>query len=144
MRDRFAFMVILAVVTVAVGACSPSNEEASTVTTTPTSATTEPTTEPTTSEQAATTAPTQQVITVTVADGTVTPPPATVNVKLGSTVVIEVTTDHADDIHVHGYDITQPAPAGAPARVEVQASIPGQFEVELEHDHVLLVTLSVQ
>ncbi|MGH3994039.1 MAG: hypothetical protein ACRDSN_16465 [Pseudonocardiaceae bacterium] len=83
------------------------------------------------------------MITVTVAGGQVTPPPAPVDVELGSTVVSEVTADVADRVHVHGYELTADVRPGTPSRVEVVANQPGQFEVELESGHVLLLTLRV-
>jgi hypothetical protein len=134
--------------------CSPSREEPSSLTGSPTTAPAAPTsttgepTEPTTgaTATAGTTqpAPNQQVISVTITNGTVNPPPATVDVKLGSVVVIEVTSDVDDEIHVHGYDITQPITAGQPARIEVQASLPGQWEVETHSNGQQLTTLRVQ
>lgn len=85
-----------------------------------------------------------QVIRVTVAGGRISPPPATVEVRLGATVVIEVTTDSTDELHVHGYDRTLALPAGQPARLELPAVLPGQFEVELHEGHLVLFTLRVR
>jgi len=96
-----------------------------------------------TTTAAPTTTAANQVISATVAGGKVTPPPAPVEVKLGSTVVIEVTADVADEIHVHGYDKSQVLAPGKPGRLELAATIPGQFEVELESAHLLLFTLRV-
>jgi hypothetical protein len=154
-RVRSASMVVAAAaLTIATATgCSPSREEPSTLTGSPTSATTAEPTAETTTEATATTGeqpttgapqPNQQVISVTVTNGTVNPAPAPVDVKLGSVVVIEVTSDVDDEVHVHGYDILQPVTAGQPSRVEVQANVPGQFEVELEGAHLLLVQLRVQ
>jgi hypothetical protein len=85
-----------------------------------------------------------QVISVSVANGKVNPAPAPVDVKLGRNVVIEVTSDANDEVHVHGYDITVPVTAGQPARIPVAATIPGQFEVELHGSDQLLLILRVQ
>lgn len=133
--------------------CSPSREEPSTLTGSPTGGPAAPTatageatgtTGPAATNETTETTSTQQVISVTLASGTVTPAPGPVDVKLGSVVVIEVTSDVNDEIHVHGYDITQPVTAGQPARVEVQATIPGQFEVETHDSGQLLLVLRVQ
>jgi hypothetical protein len=83
------------------------------------------------------------VISATVAGGKVTPAPAPVDVKLGSTIAIEVTSDVADEIHVHGYDKTLQLEPGKPGRLELAATIPGQFEVELENAQLLLFNLRV-
>ena len=52
--------------------------------------------------------------------------------KSGDTVRIEVSSDVADEIHVHGYDISTDVEAGGKAKVEFVADIEGVFEVELE------------
>jgi hypothetical protein len=43
-----------------------------------------------------------------------------------------VTSDVADEIHVHGYDLKKDVPAGGTVRFSFPASIEGVFEVELE------------
>lgn len=153
MRVRSAILVLAAMAVVAGTACSPSREEASTIpagaTTTGSVATTPATTAAEASEQptSAASSPTaadQQVIRVNVTAGQVTPAPAPVEVPLGSTVVIELTSDVDDEIHVHGYDLTAPVAAGQPSRFEVKATIAGQFEVELHNDELQLFTLRVQ
>ncbi|HEY0639135.1 MAG TPA: hypothetical protein VGD67_15905 [Pseudonocardiaceae bacterium] len=85
----------------------------------------------------------QQVISVLVSGGQVSPAPGPVDAALGSTVVIEVTSDVADELHVHGYDRTAALAAGEPGRLELELTIPGQFEVELHGEHLLLFTLRV-
>ena len=57
---------------------------------------------------------------------------------------VRVTSDAADEIHVHGYDKTAPVAAGATAEVSFVANIPGVFEVEFERSHRLLFTLEVR
>jgi FtsP/CotA-like multicopper oxidase with cupredoxin domain len=56
--------------------------------------------------------------------------PAEITAKKGDTVVILVSADAADDIHLHGYDIEKKAAPGAPARFRVKTDIEGQFEIE--------------
>lgn len=151
MRVRSAFLVLVAVAVAAGTACSPTREEASTI---PANATSSParspaeSTETAESTEQATPSPTaaaeEQVIRVDVTNGTVTPPPAPVDVALGRTVIIEVIADADDEIHVHGYEVTAPVTAGQPARVSVAATTAGQFEVELHNDTLLLFTLRVQ
>jgi hypothetical protein len=48
----------------------------------------------------------------------------------GDTVQIAVTVDEADEIHLHGYDLTREAAPGKPARFRFRARIEGIFELE--------------
>jgi hypothetical protein len=63
-------------------------------------------------------------------------------VELGSTVVLIVTTDVMDEVHIHGYDHTFHA-MGEAATFEFVADVPGIFEVELEQSGLLLFELQV-
>jgi hypothetical protein len=49
----------------------------------------------------------------------------------GETVNFVVTSNAADEVHVHGYDIEQALPAGERARVRFKATLEGIYEVEL-------------
>lgn len=69
--------------------------------------------------------------------------PAQVPVSAGQEVVFTVTADTADEVHVHGYDVTVPVEPGRAATVRFQADIPGVFEVELEASHLPLTQLRV-
>ena len=48
----------------------------------------------------------------------------------GEFVRVTVESDSADEIHVHGYDITREARPGEPARFSFRAEIEGIFEIE--------------
>ena len=63
---------------------------------------------------------------------------------LNQPVTIRVTSDVADEIHVHGYDKTAPVAAGGTGEVTFVANIPGVFEVEFERSRKLLFTLEVR
>jgi FtsP/CotA-like multicopper oxidase with cupredoxin domain len=56
--------------------------------------------------------------------------PAEIKVKNGDTVVILVSADAPDDIHLHGYDIEKEAGPGKPARFKFKADVEGAFELE--------------
>ena len=84
-----------------------------------------------------------QVVSATVDGGKVTPAPAPVAVKLGSTITIQVTADVADEVHIHGYDKHLDLEPGKAGSLDLVANIPGEFEVELEDAHLLLFTLRV-
>jgi hypothetical protein len=85
-------------------------------------------------------------IDVTIAGGKVTPDPTRrVEVKTGDQVHLTVTSDTADEIHVHGYDIEKEVSAGGTVTIDFTADIPGQFEVEAhEISPPLLFTLVVK
>jgi hypothetical protein len=83
-------------------------------------------------------------IVVTVAKKKVTPPTGRVEVRRGATVRITVTSDVADDLHVHGYDLRKPLPAGQPASIEFRADRTGLFEVETHDTHLVLFQLVVR
>jgi FtsP/CotA-like multicopper oxidase with cupredoxin domain len=53
-----------------------------------------------------------------------------IEVARGDTVRIVVTSDAADEIHLHGYDITRNAAPGQPARFQFRADAEGAFEIE--------------
>ena len=68
---------------------------------------------------------------VTIAAGKVAPDPSRkVEVATGDHVHLSVTSDHADEVHVHGYDIEKEVSAGGTVTIDFTADIPGQFEVE--------------
>jgi heme/copper-type cytochrome/quinol oxidase subunit 2 len=67
----------------------------------------------------------------------------TKDVPLGSTVTLKVTSDVADEVHVHGYDKKGDVEAGSSVTITFTADLPGQFEVELEDAHLKLVELRV-
>jgi hypothetical protein len=73
------------------------------------------------------------VIEVTYAGGKVTGVEPRVSVALGEPVLLRVTSDVAEQIHVHGYDVVADIPAGGTAEVEFGADLAGSWEVEL-HD----------
>ena len=66
------------------------------------------------------------------------------SVARGRTVVIRVTADVADEVHLHGYDLTADVAPGAPATIRVTADAPGRFEVELEDSGIQVAELEVR
>ena len=77
------------------------------------------------------------------AGGKVTGVESRVPAKLGERLEVRVTSDVAEQVHVHGYDLTADVAAGGVASIEVDATIPGGFEVELEKSHKTLFQLRV-
>ena len=66
------------------------------------------------------------------------------SVDLDSAVVLTVTSDVADEVHVHGYDVMADVAPGAPATIRFTADAPGRFEIELENTGVQIAELEVR
>ena len=84
-----------------------------------------------------------QTITAEVVDGAPVDGVRRVEVALGSVVALMVTSDTAEEVHVHGYDILRAVSDGNPAHFAFTAAIPGVFEVEFEGSGRLLLQLEV-
>jgi hypothetical protein len=67
-----------------------------------------------------------------------------VTVSEGRRVVLIVTSDVADHVHLHGYDIMRDVAPGQPARIAFRATIPGTVEAELEDRRVPLARIVAQ
>ena len=74
--------------------------------------------------------PAPQVARIRVSGGEVVGGPAEIRAEKGGTVVIVVSADAPDDIHLHGYDIEQKVAPGQPARFQFKANLEGEFEIE--------------
>jgi hypothetical protein len=98
---------------------------------------------PATSEPAGTSAPAQRVE-VHYANGAVQGGVSRVPVRLGSPVTLVVTSDIADEVHLHGYDRKVDVPAGGVASLDFVANQAGVFEAELESRGTQLVQLEVR
>ena len=65
-------------------------------------------------------------------------------VERGREVLLVVTSDVADHVHVHGYDLFVDVKPGLPAELAFTATTPGRFEIELEDRRVLIADLEVR
>lgn len=79
---------------------------------------------------------------VVVVDGAVTTPVAA-EVTLGDAVVLRITSDVADEVHLHGYDLETEVAAGGTGEIRFTADAPGVFEVEFHESGLLLLRLTV-
>jgi hypothetical protein len=130
LRSHAARACALAIAVAALGtACGGDDEPdaapAASTTTTTTTAGTVPASGTSTTEAIRT-------IEVGFAGGQVTGGVRRESVDLGQKVRIRVTSDVADELHVHTYDAIAAVTPGQPGEVEFTASIPGRHEVELE------------
>lgn len=69
--------------------------------------------------------------------------PAVLQVQEGDDVQLQITTDKADELHVHGYDLHLKLQANTPAMLAFRAEHSGRFDYELHHSHLDLGALEV-
>ena len=81
------------------------------------------------------------LVSVVVRAGKVETAERLVTVARGSKVRLQVTSDVADEVHVHSYDLSKKVPAGGTVTIDFVATIPGTVEVELEERQLVLVEL---
>jgi FtsP/CotA-like multicopper oxidase with cupredoxin domain len=67
-----------------------------------------------------------------------------VRVDRGARVRIRVQADRAEEVHLHGYDLSADVAPGRPAVIDFTADAAGVFEVELEQAKLPLFELQVQ
>lgn len=84
-----------------------------------------------------------QMIEVAVADGEVTIESERVDVALGSTVMIIVSADITEEIHLHSYDVLADVTPDEPGQIVFVADVPGVFEIEFEQSGMFLFEVAV-
>jgi plastocyanin len=123
--------VLVAVLAFVIASPGGDDEGDKTSQTTPTTATTDTAGTDTTETQAEAPAPPKPEVTnINIRGGEVAGGPAEINAKNGDTVVIVVSADAPDDIHLHGYDIEKKVEPGKPATFRFKANLEGEFEIE--------------
>lgn len=85
------------------------------------------------------------VVNVTIAHGQVTPVNATLQAKVGQQITFRVTSDAADELHVHSVPDHKFKVAAAPNQAfQFSVSVPGNVDVELHHLDRTVATLQVR
>jgi hypothetical protein len=84
-----------------------------------------------------------QHLAVQVAGGQVSGDTGRVPVPVGEHVTLRITSDVADEVHLHGYDVEAALAPGTPAELTFDATVPGVFEVELHEAGTVLLSLQV-
>lgn len=69
--------------------------------------------------------------------------PEVIRVDQGEQLTLVITSDHADELHVHGYDLHAALTAGVPATLSFRADRSGRFSVELHHSDLPLGAVEV-
>ena len=87
--------------------------------------------------------PVARTLDITVAGGEVTGVEGRVDVKKDEQVVLRVTSDVAEEVHVHGYDLSADLAPGQQAVLAFKADLLGSYEVELEQSGKPLFQLRV-
>ncbi|MEL7155263.1 MAG: hypothetical protein AAFN30_01545 [Actinomycetota bacterium] len=85
-----------------------------------------------------------QVIEASISEGEVTVSDDRFDVTLGSTVLLRVSADRPDEVHLHGYDVLAVIAPDQPAELAFVADTPGVFEVELEDAGTFLFEVAVR
>jgi hypothetical protein len=80
---------------------------------------------------------------IAVRNGTV-PKPRRLKLRQGRRLILIITADVSDHVHLHGYDRFADVSPGKPARFTLRLTIPGIFEIELEDRHLLIAELEVR
>lgn len=85
------------------------------------------------------------VVDVTIAHGQVTPANATLQAKVGQPITFRVTSDAADELHVHSVPDHKFEVAAAPnQKFQFSIDVPGSVDVELHHLDRTIATIQVR
>jgi hypothetical protein len=88
-------------------------------------------------------APAQAAVAVTVVDGHPDGGVQLLDYEKGAHVAFTVSSDTADVVHVHGYDLRAPVRVGAVAHLGFIADLEGEFRIELERTREQIAVLRV-
>ena len=141
-RIVLAAACVLAAVALAGCGSDDGGSASSTDTTTTTETTTADTTTTETTTTTEATSPT--IVRITVVDGAPQGGIVRQTVSKDDQVVLVVTSDVADELHLHGYDIARDVAAGGTVRLPFKATISGRFEAELESRSVQIADITVE
>jgi cytoskeletal protein RodZ len=98
---------------------------------------------PTTASTSSSTPAEPAVKTITVVNGQPDGGIKTISYTKGDQVRLKVSSDVADEIHVHGYDLMKDVEKGGSVEFSFPATIEGRFEIELENAGTQIANLEV-
>ncbi len=142
MSNRFRVVATVAAAVILGGVLVGCGGGSGTPTSTPTSTPSPSPTAAATSQPAA--APGADRIELLVKGGAVVGGVQRFPITRGKTVALVVSSDVADEVHLHGYDRKVNVPAGGKATLSFVADVPGVFEVELEQRKIQIAQLEVR
>jgi ABC-type glycerol-3-phosphate transport system substrate-binding protein len=138
--NKILLVVAATVASIALVGCGSNDSESASTDTTTTETTTTTTDTTTTTTEAG--KPTE--VKVVVVNGSPQGGIVRQTVNKDDQVVLVVTSDVADEIHLHGYDKAKDVAAGGTIRLPFKATIPGRFEAELESRGVQIAEITVE
>lgn len=147
MRDLNRAWIAVVAGTLALAAgCGGSSDETSTGATTAETSTETTATTPTetTPVETTPTKPVATILRIVVRGGRAEGGLGRATVKQGTRVRLVVSSDAADEVHLHGYDLTTGVAPGRQGRIAFVAKVPGRFEIELEDAGVQIGELEVR
>lgn len=101
--------------------------------------------EPSANEPASPAPPAGTVVDITLANGTVTPTNGRVDAAVGEPIVLNVSSDAADQLHVHSVpEHTFQVEPRPDQRFEFAVDVPGQVAIELHDLNRTVVTIQVR
>ena len=83
------------------------------------------------------------VVEVSLKGGKTTPNGDRLTATKGTILRLEITSDHDDEVHVHGYDVEIPVTAGTTVKKEITLDQVGRFEIESHEPALTIVQLVV-
>ncbi len=90
------------------------------------------------------TPPAAATVTVTLAGGTATPHGDRIDLVRNQHLLLTVTSDRDDQVHVHGFDLEIPVSSGETVTKDIVMDKVGRFEVESHSPVLTLLVLQVQ
>jgi hypothetical protein len=145
-RRAVAGLAVAALVGLGLAGCGDGDEDPATPAPTtggPTATGGAPTPTPTPTRAAPATPEPDALFEFEIVDGRASPPLDRATVRQGSTVRIVVTSDVADEVHLHHYDLVAEFGPGEPGVIEFTADEAGLFELETHHTALVLLQLQV-
>ena len=87
--------------------------------------------------------PAAQVFDLVIRRGQLVSGPAVLQVHKGDDVIVHLTSDSTDELHLHGYDLHVKTRAGETTTLQFNAARTGRFGYELHHTNAELGALEV-
>ncbi len=90
------------------------------------------------------TEPATKAVTITLADGKAEPNGERVELVRGQHLVLTITSDRDDEVHVHGFDLEIPVSPGESVTRDIRMDRVGRFKVESHEPVLTLLVLTVR